>query len=94
MKTLLIILGVVVVALNGLLWYSKRKGGKTAANQPADNKDKSEASFASATEFLDGSKAKPLKQSAASELGISVEQLDRMSVKEIEKLAAKKGLIQ
>ena len=93
MKTLLIIVGVVVVALNILLWYSKRKGGKTAADQPADRKAKSETPFASATEFLDSSKAKPLKQSAASELGISVEQLDRMSVKAIEKLAAKKGLI-
>jgi len=93
MKTLLIILGVAVVALNLLLWYSKRKGGKTAANQPAGHKNQSEEPFGNAIEFLDSSKAKPLKQSAASELGISVEQLDGMSVKEIEKLAAKKGLI-
>ena len=93
MKTLLIILGIVAVALNLLLWYSKRKGGKTEADQAADHKDQSEEPFGSATEFLNSSKAKPLKQSAASELGISVDQLDRMSVKEVEKLAAKKGLI-
>lgn len=93
MKLLLLILGVVVVALNLLLWYSKRKGGKTETDKSTNHKDKLDAAYAKSNEFLNSSKAKPLKQSAAAELGISVEQLDRMSVKEIEKLAAKKGLI-
>jgi hypothetical protein len=93
MKLLLLILGIVVVALNLMLWYSKRKGGKIEAVEPANQKDKLDAPFANSNDFLNSSKAKPLKQSAAAELGISVKQLDRMSVKEIEQLATKKGLI-
>ena len=93
MKLLLIILGIVIVALNLLLWYSKRKGGKTEADKPANQKDKLDAPFGNSNDFLNSPKAKPLKQSAAAELGVSVKQLDRMSVKEIEQLAAKKGLI-
>jgi hypothetical protein len=93
MKLLLLILGIVIVALNLLLWYSKRKSRKTEADEPANQKDKLDAPFANSNDFLNSSKAKPLKQLAAAELGISVKQLDRMSVKEIEQLAAKKGLI-
>ena len=93
MKLLLLILGIVVVALNLMLWYSKRKGSKTETDEPTNHKDKLDAPFANSNDFLNSSKAKPLKQSAAAELGISVKQLDRMSVKEIEQLAAKKGLI-
>ena len=93
MKILLLILGVVVVALNLLLWYTKRKGRKKAADEPANHKDTFDAPLANSNEFLNSPEVKPLKQSAASELGISIEQLDRMSVKEIEQLATKKGLI-
>jgi hypothetical protein len=93
MKTLLLIFGIVVVALNLLLWYSKRRAGKTKAEAPANQKDKLDPPFANSNDFLNSSKAKPLKQSAAAELGISVEQLDRMPVEEIKQLAAKKGLI-
>ena len=93
MKILLLTLGVVVVALNLWLWYSKRKGGKTEADEPGNQKDKLDAPFANSNDFLNSSKAKPLKQSAAAELGISVEQLDRMPVEEIKQLAQKKGLI-
>ena len=93
MKLLLLILGVVVVALNLLLWYSKRKGGKNETDEPTHHKDQLDAANANSNKFLNSSKAKPLKQSAAVELGISVEKLDRMSVKEIEQLATKKGLI-
>jgi hypothetical protein len=93
MKTLLLILGVVVVALNLLLWYTKRRGAKTGADKPTNSKDEFDAPLANSNELLNSPKAKPLKQSAASELGISLEQLDRMSVNEIEELAAKKGLI-
>lgn len=93
MKTLLLILGVAVVALNLLLWYTKRKSGKKKAGEPANRKDKLDAPLANSIDILNSPKVKPLKQSAASELGISIEQLDRMSVNEIERLAAKKGLI-
>ena len=90
---LLLILGVVVVALNLLLWYAKRRSAKTKADEPTHDQDTFDVPFANSNEFLNSSKAKPLKQSAASELGISVEQLDRMSANDIEQLAAKKGLI-
>ena len=93
MKILLLTLGVVVVALNLWRWYSKRKGGKTEADEPGNQKDKLDAPFANSNDFLNSSKAKPLKQSAAAELGITVEKLDRMPVEEIKQLAEKKGLI-
>lgn len=93
MKILLLTLGVVVVALNLWLWHSKRKDGKTEADEPGNQKDKLDAPFANSNDFLNSSKAKPLKQSAAAELGITVEQLDRMPVEEIKQLAEKKGLI-
>ena len=93
MKTLLIILGIVVVALNLILWYSKRNGRKANSDEPTNHKDELDASFANSDEFLNSSKAKPLKQSAAAELGISVEELDQMSVEEIKQLAKSKGLI-
>ena len=93
MKTLLIILGIVVVALNLILWYSKRNGRKANSDEPKNHKDELDASFANSDEFLNSSKAKPLKQSAAAELGISVEELDQMSVEEIKQLAKSKGLI-
>jgi hypothetical protein len=83
MKLILLILGVAVIALNVFLWYSKRQTGK----------NKSDGSDARSIEFLNSPEAEPLKQSAAAELGISIEQLDRLSVEEIEELATEKGLI-
>ena len=93
MKLLLLILGIAVVALNLFLWYSKRLTGKTKADESSSHKDKSNGLAASSIESLDNPKVAPLKQSAAAELGISIEQLDRLSVEEIEELAIEKGLI-
>ena len=93
MKLLLLILGVVVVALNLFLWYSKKLTGKTKEDASPGRKDKSDGLDAPATEVLNSSEVAPLKQSAAAELGITIEQLDRLSVEEIEELAAEKGLI-
>ena len=93
MKLLLLILGVVAVALNLLLWYSKRQAGKTKKDESSRHKDKAGASAARAVELSNNPEIEPLKQSAAAELGISIEQLDRLSVEEIEKIAAEKGLI-
>jgi hypothetical protein len=93
MKLILLILGVAVIALNLFLWYSKRQTGKTKADESADHKNKSDGSDARSIEFLNSPEAEPLKQSAAAELGISIEQLDRLSAEEIEELAMEKGLI-
>ena len=93
MKLILLILGVVVVVLNLFLWYSKRLARKTKANESSSHKGKKNDSNTRSIEFLDNPEAAPLKQSAAAELGISIEQLNGLSVEEIEELAAKKGLI-
>ena len=93
MKLILLILGVVIVVLNLFLWYSKKVARKTKADESSNQKGKADGSNTPAIEFLDNPEVAPLKQSAAAELGISTEQLDRMSVKEIERLAAEKGLI-
>lgn len=93
MKLILLILGVAVIALNLFLWYSKRQTGKTKTDKTPDHKHKSDASHARSIDFLNSPEAAPLKQSAAAELGISIEQLDRLSVEEIEALAMEKGLI-
>ncbi|MGD8470003.1 MAG: hypothetical protein PVF78_05190 [Desulfobacterales bacterium] len=93
MKLLLLILGVAAVALNLLLWHSKRQAGKKKAAESSRHKDKAGASAAPSIEVSNNSEIEPLKQSAAAELGISIEQLDRLSVEEIEKIAAEKGLI-
>ena len=93
MKLLLLILGVAAVALNLLLWYSKRQAGKTKKDESSRHKDKAGASAARSVELSNNPEIEPLKQSAAAELGISIEQLDRLSVEEIQKIAAEKGLI-
>jgi len=93
MKLILLILGVAVVALNLFLWYSKRPASKTKADESSSHKDKSDGSDVRSIEFLNSPKVAPLKQSAAAELGISIEKLDRLSVEEIEELATEKGLI-
>jgi len=93
MKLILLILGVVIVALNLFLWYSKRLARKAKADESSGHKGKAEDSAAHSIQFLDNPELAPLKQSAAAELGISIEQLDRLSVEEIEALATEKGLI-
>ena len=93
MKLILLILGVAAVALNLFLWYSKRPASKTKADESSSHKDKSDGSDVRSIEFLNSPEVAPLKQSAAAELGISIEQLDCLSVEEIEELANEKGLI-
>ena len=93
MKLILLILGVAAIALNLLLWYSKKRAGKTKADESSSHKDKSDGSDVRSIEFLNSPEVAPLKQSAAAELGIPIEQLDGMSVEEIEELATEKGLI-
>jgi len=93
MKLILLVLGAAVIALNVFLWYSKRQTGKAKTYESPDHKNKSDGSDARSIELLNSPEAEPLKQSAAAELGISIEQLDRLSFEEIEELATEKGLI-
>lgn len=93
MKLFLLILGIVVVALNVFLWYSKKHSGASGNRKTPNNVKKSGASKTDSAEFLNTPEANELKQAAAAELGIPVEKLSRMSVNEIAHLAAEKGLI-
>ena len=93
MKLFLLILGIVVVALNVFLWYSKKHSEAAANGKSPDNEKKSGDSKTDSTDFLDTPEADELKQAAAAELGIPVEKLNRMSANEIANLAAEKGLI-
>jgi hypothetical protein len=93
MKILLLILGVVVVVLNLLLWYSKKQARKAKADKSAGPEVRSGSQDARAMESLKNPEVGPLKQSAAAELGITIEQLDRLSVEEIEALANERGLL-
>ena len=90
MKLFLLILGIVVILLNIFLWCSKKQ--ISAANGHISS-DSDNALKVSPTEFLDSPEADELKEAAAAELGIPVEQLNRMSTDEIAHLASEKGLI-
>jgi hypothetical protein len=93
MKLFLLILGIVVVALNVFLWYSKKQRHAASNAKSTDRLEKSAESQTNSSDFLDGPEADELKQAAADELGIPVEQLNRMSAEEIIRLATEKGLI-
>jgi hypothetical protein len=93
MKVFLLILGIAVVALNVFLWYAKKqRNAASIANSP-DKLEKSAHSETNSIDFLDSPAADELKQAAADELEIPVEQLNRMSAEEIVRLATEKGLI-
>jgi len=93
MKLLLLILGVVVVVLNLLLWFSKKQARKVKTDKSPCPEDRSGSQDARTMETMKNPQVGPLKQSAAAELGITIEQLDRLSVEEIEALANEKGLL-
>jgi len=93
MKILLLILGVVAVALSLFLWDSRKKGGKTPAAKSKNHNDHSDRPNSKSSELFKSPEAKRLKQSAAAELGISVDQLERLSFEELKKMATDRELI-
>jgi len=93
MKILLLILGAAAVAVGLFLWDSRKRGGKLKAGKSTKHKDKSDRPNSKSSELFNSPEAKRLKQSAAAELGISAEQLERMSVEEIRQMATDMGLI-
>ena len=83
-----LILAVAAVAANSfLIWYLKRKFHNADTDEPSN---KNEGSNAFSPGYLNTPEVKRLRQSAAAELGISVEELDSMSVDEITQLANEK----
>ena len=85
------ILAVVAVLANVLfVWYAKKKGRPSKPDQSSNPKS---GSVADSQGFLNSEEGKLLKQSAADELCISVEELECMSVEDIKQLAKEKELI-
>ena len=86
-----LISAVVAVAANILLiWYAKSKYHKAKADESSNsNNDSNAYSYG----YLNTPESKRLRQSAAAELSISVEELDRMSAEEVTQLAKEHELI-
>ena len=86
-----LILAVVAAVTNALLiWYAKRKFHKVEAEESSDNKKYSDIYSKG---YLNTPEVKQLKQQAAADLCITVEELERMSSKELTQLAKDKELI-
>jgi hypothetical protein len=87
MLKIIIILGAIALGTNALLiWYVKRKNPNVGFKQSRIN---TVDLGASPQGFLKIKQGRKLIQSAATELGISVEELDNMTFKEIMELAKK-----
>jgi hypothetical protein len=91
MMKVVYILGFAAIAANiFFIWYMKRHGRQTKPPEPSiENGDDDTA----LTDFLATEEGKKLKESAAAELNITVEDLDRMPVEEITELAKEMELI-
>ena len=86
-----IIFALVTVPANiFLIWYSKRRYRKAKTDGSSNLKNDS---YSYSKGNLNTPDVMQLKQSAAAELSISVEKLDRMSAEEITQLAMKKNMI-
>ena len=90
MKIALIFAIVAVAANTFLIWYLKRKFHK-AEKDESSNQNESSSAFSAG--YLNTPEAKRLRQSAAAELSISVEELDRMSVEQVTHLAKEQEVI-
>jgi hypothetical protein len=90
MKIALIFAVAAVAANLFFIWCAKRKGHKTKAEESSNLKDGSNAfSYG----YLNTPEVKKLRQSAAAELSVSIEELNRMSVDKITQLANEKQLV-
>jgi hypothetical protein len=91
MKVVFILAVAAVVANLFFIWYAKKKGHTSQRDGSSNPK---EGSPENSKEFLDSEEGKALKQSAADELCISVDDLECMSAEELTQLAREKELIQ
>jgi hypothetical protein len=85
-----LVLAIAAVAANiALIWYSKKYNqAKTDETSTTEN-----GSHAISQGYLNTPEIRRLRKSAAAELGLSIEELDRMPVKEIKQLAKEQKLI-
>jgi|GEM_PF-3543283 len=80
----------VAVAANIVFkWYSK----KSKKDQPAESSSPESGSDAFSTGYLNTPQVSQLRKSAAAELGLSIEELDRMLAKEMKQMAMERELI-
>lgn len=85
-----LLLAVVAVAANiFFIWYAK-KINKRKSDESSNLKN---GPFAFPEGYLNTPKVKQLRKSTAAELGLSIEELDRMLAKEIKQLSKEKELI-
>jgi len=90
MKIALILAAVAVVTNLFFILYVKRKHHKTTVETPSNLKNVAKTN---SKQFFNSGEGELLKQSAAAELDISIEELDCMSVEDIAQLAQEKQLI-
>jgi flagellar basal body-associated protein FliL len=84
------VLAVAAVAANIVfIWYSK-KSNKAKTEESSNPKN---GSSAFSEGYLNTPEARQLRKSAAAELGLSIEELDRMLAKEVKQLAKERELI-
>ena len=77
-----VVLAVLAVAANIVyIWYSK-KNNRAKTDESSNSKG-----------YLNAAEVRQLRKSAAAELGLSIEELDRMLAKEIKQLAKEQKLI-
>lgn len=89
MKIAIVLAVVAVVANISFIWYAK-KSNKTKSDESSNFKN---GLFAFPKGYLNIPEVKQLRKSTAAELGLSIEELDRMLAKEIKQLAKEKELI-
>jgi len=89
MKIAVVLAALAVAANIVFIWYSK-KSDKAKKGEFSNPKN---GSHAFSKGYLNTQKVRQLKKSAAAELGLSIEELDRMLAKELKQLAKEQELI-
>jgi hypothetical protein len=85
------ILGFAALAANiFLIWYVKRNARAAKPSKPSEYKSGYQAAL---KDFLESDDGMQLKKSAAAELNVTVEELNRMPVEKITQLAKEMELI-
>lgn len=85
-----VVLAVISVAANiFFIWYSK-KSNKAETNESSNPIN---GSYAFSKGYLNTPEVRQLRKSAAAELGLSIEELDRMLAAEIKQIANEKEMI-
>jgi flagellar basal body-associated protein FliL len=85
-----VVLAVVAVAANIVFIWCSKKSNKAKTDESSNPKN---GSYAFSKGYLNTPEVRQLRKSTAAELGLSIEELDRMLAKEIKQLTKKQELI-